>query len=217
MMEGCDNIASYLMRYKGVYRLKTPIDLKTNTFPREYTGEFAENDVFIDCINNIKIFHYGKQILQAYIPSITRGRNIVKAIKQAFQQQIIFDIEETDSEVLFKFNSKYMDDIAEFVKPKTSASHRSPFSTKNIEKIKYQIPDDDLLKYKKIISNIDQSKIIKISHVTKLFLQSICNKKYTYEDLKKDISMKRLGNKEYIHSIGKWEQYIVYLEKELCK
>ena len=203
------------MRYKGIYRLKTPIDLQKNTFPREYNGLFADNDIFIDCNNKIQIFHYGKQILQAYIPSIGRGRNIVKAIKEAFQGNIITNIEETDSEVLFRFNSKYMEDLVPYLKPKTSGASRSPFSTKNLPKAKYDIPEDDIQRYKDVTSHISKEDMLKISHTTKGFLLSLCNKKYTEEMLKDDMALKCLGNKEYIHSIGKWSDYITYLENNL--
>lgn len=208
-------MASYLMKYKGIYRLKTPIDLRKNTFPREYTGLFVENDIYIDCQNNIRIFHYGKQILQAYIPSIGRGRNILKAIKDAFHGENISDIEETDSEILFKFNAKYLDDFAPFLKPKTSGASRSPFSTKNLPKAKYDIPKDDIQRYKDVTSHISKEDMLKISHTTKGFLLSLCNKKYTEEMLKDDMALKCLGNKEYIHSIGKWSDYITYLENNL--
>lgn len=204
------------MRYKGVYRLKTPIDLQKNTFPREYNGLFADNDIFIDCHNKIQIFHYGKQILQAYIPSIGRGRNIVKAIKEAFQGNIITNIEETDSEVLFRFNSKYMEDLVPYLKPKTSGADRSPFSTKNLPKTKYDIPEEDLEKYKNITSCVPKEQMLTLSKLTKSFLESLCNKKYPMEKLKEDMALKCLKGKEYIHSIGKWDDYLIYMEKGLC-
>lgn len=204
------------MRYKGVYRLKTPIDLQKNTFPREYNGLFADNDIFIDCHNKIQIFHYGKQILQAYIPSIGRGRNIVKAIKEAFQDNIITNIEETDSEVLFRFNSKYMEDLVPYLKPKTSGSDRSPFSIKNLPKAKYDIPEEDLEKYKNITSCVPKEQMLTLSKLTKSFLESLCNKKYPMEKLKEDMALKCLKGKEYIHSIGKWDDYLIYMEKGLC-
>ena len=208
-------MASYLMKYKGVYRLRTPIDEQKLTFPREYNGSFAENDIYIDCLNNVKIFHYGKQILQAYIPSIGRGHNIVKEIKSVFYDGIITHIEETDSKVLFRFNAKHMEDFEPILKPRTSGASRSPFSSKNLPKIKYDIPKDDIQKYKDMTSHISKEDMLKISHATKGFLASLCNKKYTDEMLKADMALKCLGNKEYIHSIGKWSDYITYLEKNL--
>ena len=210
-------MASYLMRYKGKYRLRTFLDSSTNTFPREYTGQFAENDIYIDCQKDIKVFHYGKQILQAYIPSIGRGHNIIKAIQSDLGNDVIHNIEQTDSEVLFKFNSKYMEQLEPHLKPKTIGADRSPFSSKNIQKSKYEIPDEELNAYKKIIENIPKNQFISIVHMTNSFLQSLTKKKNTWEEIKADMTLKGLKNKEYIHSIGKWDEYINYLNEELDK
>ena len=56
----------------------------------------------------------------AYIPSIGRGHNIIKAIQEELGNDIIYNIEETDSEILFRFNSKHMDELEKYLKPKTS-------------------------------------------------------------------------------------------------
>ena len=109
------------MRYKGTYRLRTPIDEKLKVFPREYNGQFAENDVYIDCQKG-KIFHYGKAILQFYTDSLGRGRNIIKAINNDLGEGIINNIEQTDEEVLFRFNSKYMEQLESYLKPKTNGA-----------------------------------------------------------------------------------------------
>lgn len=203
-----------MTKYKGVYRLRTEIDKKTNTFPREYNGEFATNDVYIDCHKNIRIHHYGKSILEAYIPSLGRGRNIVKAINQELCDDIIFHIEETDEEVLFRFHSKNMDKLEKYLKPKTNGADRSPFSTKNLPKSKYIIPDEDLVAYKKIVENIPKNQLITIVHRTNDFLQSLVTKKNTWEMIKSDMALKGIKGKDYIHSIGKWREYMDYLRKE---
>lgn len=203
-----------MTKYKGVYRLRTEIDKKTNTFPREYNGEFATNDVYIDCHKNIRIHHYGKSILEAYIPSLGRGRNIIKAINQELGDDIIFHIEETDEEVLFRFHSKNMDKLEKYLKPKINGADRSPFSTKNLPKSKYIIPDEDLVEYKKIIEKIPKNQLITIVHRTNDFLQSLVTKKNTLEMIKSDMALKGIKGKDYIHSIGKWKEYIEYLRKE---
>lgn len=203
------------MRYKGKYRLRTFLDSSTNTFPREYTGQFAENDIYIDCQKDVKVFHYGKQILQVYIPSIGRGHNVIKAIQSDLGNDVIHNIEETDSEVLFRFNAKYMEQLEPYLKPKTSGADRSPFSSKNIQKSKYEIPDEELSAYKKIVENIPQNQLIAIVHTTNNYLKSLATKKNTLEDIKSDMTLKGLKNKEYIHSIGKWDEYINYLNEEL--
>lgn len=209
-------MANYLTtHYKGKYRLKTPYDLQTKMFPREYTEQFADNDIYIDCYNKIQIFSFGHGILEAYIPSLGRGHNIIKAIKEEFGEDIIFHLEETDSEVLFRFKSKDMDSLEKYLKPKTSGANISPFSSKNLPKSKYSIPDEDLIAYKNIIQKIGQNRIIELTHSTTNFIKSLVTKKNTYENIKSDMALKGLKGKDYIHSIGKWDCYIKFLEKNI--
>lgn len=203
------------MKYKGKYRLRTPIDLKTNNYPREYTGQFAENDVYIDCQHKGQIFHYGKAILQYYTPSKGRGRNIIKAIKENLRDSIIYNIEESDSEVLFRFHSKDIELLEPYLQPKTNGANRSPFSTKNLPKTKYIIPNEDLLPYKEIASKVPKNQLISLVHMTNSFLQSLTTKKNAWEDIKADMILKGIKGKEYIHSIGKWNDYIKYLKENL--
>lgn len=204
-----------MIRYKGKYRLKTPIDLKTNNFPREYTDQFAENDVYIDCQYNGQVFHYGKAILQFYTPSKGRGRNIIKTIKENLGNSIIYNIEESDSEVLFRFHFKDIELLEPYLKPKTNGASRSPFSSRNLPKTKYIIPDEDLLPYKKIISKTPQNQLIFLVHTTNSFLQLLVTRKNTWENIKADMALKGLKGKEYIHSIDKWNDYIKYLKENL--
>lgn len=201
-----------MQHYKGVYRLKTPIDLDTKNFPREYTGQFADNDIYIDCQHNIQISSWGRGILEAYVPSLIRGHNIVKAIKSEFGEDIIFDIKDTDSEVIFKFKANYMIDLEKYLKPKTSGANISPFSTRNLAKNKtYKIPDEELNQYKQIIAKIPKEHILSLTHTTNNYLKTLVSKKNTWEDIKADMVLKGLKGKEYIHSLDKWNDYIKYL------
>lgn len=99
----------------------------------------------------IKFFHYGRSILQAYIPSLIRGRNVLKKLTELYGQDIVSDIEESDSEVLFRFNAKDIEKIIPLLKPRTNGSGISPFSSKNLPKTKYIIPDEDFAMYRNII------------------------------------------------------------------
>ena len=73
-------MTSYLMKYKGKYRLKAHICQNTNDFPRDENGNLDTDDVYIKCANNCQIYHYGKSTLVAYIPSLGRGHNILFAM-----------------------------------------------------------------------------------------------------------------------------------------
>ena len=243
-------------KFKGKYKLIAPYDLTTNDFPRKLNGTLEDIDIYIDCQNNIQIFYYGKRgLLEAYIPSLGRGRNIVKNIYSEFVQDIessiylvsiekenkdgevvkinsydyeslyhdkelnniITDIYETDEEVVFKFHYDKMEQFEKYFKPKTSAANRSPFSTKNLPKTKYIIPDEDLNAYKNIVSKIPVENILSVTHKTNDFMKSLVTKKNSWENIKSDMRLKGLKGKEYIHSIEKWNAYIKYLEEQLCQ
>lgn len=189
--------------------------MDTNTFPREYTGLYSENDIYIDCYKNVRIYHYGNRTLMAYIPSIGRGHNIIKLINE-IESDLIFDIEETSQEILFKFNYKHSDKIIPLLNPKTSGANISPFSSRNLPRNKdYRIPDEKFVSYKEIVSKIPRERMIDITHTTNNYLKSLTTKRNTWEDIKADMAKKCLKPKEYIHSIGKWNDYINYLRKEL--
>ena len=201
---------NYLIKkYKGIYRLRAPID-QYNQFPREFNKKYAENDIYIDCQHGNKIFYFGRGVLQAYIPSLIRGHNIIKTIKD-----IIFDIEETDSEILFKFNTKYADNIIPLLKPKINGAGISPFSSKNLPKSDFKIPEDELMQYKEIVSQISPEKLLLISRMTNSFLQSLVTKKNTWENIKTDMKLKCVKGKDYIYIIGKWNEYLQYLDDNI--
>lgn len=210
-------ISNYLIsHYKGTYRLKVPYDLSKNQFPRKLNGTLEDIDCYIDCQYGNKIFSYGHGILQAYIPSLIRGHNIIKYINTNYGEDIIFDIEETDEEVIFKFNAKNDSKIIPLLKPKISGASISPFSSRNLPKNKdYKILDEDLLKYKNIVSKIPRERILDITHITDKYLKSLTTKTNTWEEIKADMALKGLKGKEYIYSIGKWNDYINYLHNNI--
>jgi hypothetical protein len=184
-------------------------------FPREYNGQFAENDVYIDCQHKVTISSFGHGILECYIPSIGRGHNIIKAIKSELGDKVINNIVETDEEVIFQFHSKYMEQLEPYLKPKTSGADISPFSSRNLPKSKYNIPDEDLVAYKKIVSKIPKNELISLVHTTNKFLEIYAKKNLKGVDIKADMALKGLKGKDYIHSIGAWDKYIEYLKKNI--
>ena len=102
------------------------------------------------------------------------------------------------------------------MEPKTSGSGISPFSSKNRPKTAYIIPDEDLCECKEIVQNIPQNELTTISHSTNNFIKSLATKKNPIENIKADMKLKGLTGKNYIHSIGKWDEYIKYLKENVC-
>lgn len=192
-----------------------PYDQRTKQFPRKLDGTYEDIDVYISCANNITISYYGKSILEAYIPSLGCGHNIIKAIKSELGDNIIFNIKETSQEVLFQFKAQDMEKLEKYLKPKTNCANRSPFSNKNLPKTKYKIPDEDLLRYKDLMKNLSQKEVLSFGLYTNNFIMSLVTKKNTMENIKADMKLKGLKGKEYIHSIGKWNEYIEYLKKNI--
>ena len=208
------NIAYLYDKFKGIYRLKVPIDSNTNDYCRKLNGTYEDVDMYIDCQFGNKVFHFGGNILQAYIPSLQRGHNILKKLEE-IDKFLIFDIEETDSEVLFKFKYVNSDIIIPLLKPRTSGACISPYSVKNLPKSSYTIPNEDLVLYKNTVAKIPPERILTITHSTNNFIKSLATKKNPMENIKSDMRKKCLKGKEYIHSIGKWQEYIQYLRDNI--
>lgn len=207
---------SYLVnKFKGQYRIKAPYNKWTNDFTRKLNGNLEDIDCYIDCQYDNKVFHNGRDVLQAYIPSLIRGHNILKAINE-INPSLVYNIEETDTEVLFQFKYSDSDKIIPLLKPKTSGANISPFSSKNLPKNKdFKIPDKDLDMYKQITAKIPLECILTITHSTNNFIKSLATKTNPIEKIKADMRLKGLKGKEYIYSIGQWDKYINYLEESL--
>ena len=117
---------------------------------------------------------------------------------------------------MFKFNAKYDDKVIPLLKPRTSGSNISPFSTKNLPKNKdYKIPDEDLVCYKNIVAKIPRKQLVSMTHITSNFIKSLATKKNPIEKIKADMALKGLKPKEYIHSMGYWDKYLKYLRDNL--
>ena len=108
-----------------------------------------------------------------------------------------------------------MEKLEKYLKPKISGADRSPFSVKNLPKSDYTIPDEDLVAYKNIVDKIGKKRVIELTHMTKQFINSLITKKNTYDDIKADMALKGVSGKNYIHSIGRWDDYINYLNENL--
>lgn len=214
---------NYLMKYKGKYRLLCELDQNTNDFVRNEDNSIEDIDVYIACQHGNKIFNWGHGKLIAYIPSVGRGKNIVKALNENGVEYT--DYLETDEEVEFKFKAADIEIVAELMKAKTSGASISPFSTKNLPKSNVVIPTDKIALYKEITSDIPKGDLLIIYKLTNEFLDEILAKalgrkgkrKLVLFDYKSDMKKMKLARqtKEYIYIKGLWSEYLDYLENNL--
>ena len=222
---------NYLMKFKGRFRILPELDKETNDFPRNPKGEIDESydDIYISCQYGNKITTYGHMPdnqrtmwLTAYIPSLGRGRNIKKAMDAKGVPYIHYH--ETDEEVEFRFKAKDIDEVATLLKAKTSGANISPFSSKNLPKADVKIPTEEIERYKTVIADVQQGDLLLIHRLTDAFLSTILTRKYkkivgrsfNYQTDIKKMKMARM-TKEYIFVKNMWEEYLVYLKKEIAK
>lgn len=211
-------MSSYLInKYKGTYQLRAEIDQRTGDYCRDENGKLENYlDIWIACDGKGKVFNYGNGVLQYYIPRLVKGKSIIKEINAA-NNKLIFDIEESDKEILFKFKAVNMNTLEKYIKPKTSCAKRSPFSQKNLprNKNKYTIPIEDLALYKEITSLIPKGNVRIYVNMNNGFIDKMATKKHSVEAIKGEIRKSGIGQKNWFHSKGLWDKYLEFIKKYL--
>lgn len=220
-------MANYLLKYKGKYRLLPELCLDTNDFPRDASGGIdKETGIYIKCSQGNKIVYWGlnssrRGVLLAYIPSLGRGRNIKRElVKQGVE---ILDYDESDEEVTFQFLASDIEPVAKLMRANTSGANISPFSTKNLPKVTIDIPENEILKYKILVSKVGTAGMAMIRMANKAFLNDVLAKKLRPPKKRKpfdyvsDMRQMKLSRdtKGYIYKKGLWQDYLEYLEKEI--
>lgn len=230
-------MAHYLMKYKDKYRVVAQYDKNTNDYPRLLDGSIdpSFSDLYIKCKNGNYIYHFGRSTLVAVYLSIGKGRNAIRAIyektirnlpetiiwadiyKELEEKDVLFDVEETDEEFFFKFKDKNFDTIAEVIQPSTFGAGISPYSTKNLPKTKYTIPEADMEEYRKTTSVVDKENMALLAQATRKFIDHISTKNLTSQDIKADMKKQGLSGRNYFHANGYWSQYLDFIKTYIQK
>lgn len=213
--------------------MKAFYDLNTNDFPRiikegKRVIDTSFDDIYIPCRAGNYIMHHQGNILIAIVKTVQKGHNVIKQLyedkfgentssgvsyedlySQLSDEGIIVKVEETDKEMLIYFTDNYMNKFAKILKPSTNGAKTSPFSVDNLPKTKYKIPEKDKTDYDNIVSKLD-NKLVTMSKYNSEFLEKVNN---NYKADMKKTGIK--GGKEYIHSIGKWTEYLDYLKMRI--
>lgn len=167
--------------------------------------------IYEDKIGNLDKFTTTNKFKDKEITSY----NYESIYKDLFDKQIILYIEEYENEGEFRFKTNLMDYIAELVKARTSGANISPLSTKNLPSAKYNIPEEDLIKYRKIIEVLEKREMYLLAQWTKKFDEVIQSKKGKKYDINAERKRSCLTGKEYIHSIGLFDGYLEFLLQQV--
>ena len=212
-------MSSYLSKYVGQYRVVAEIDQNTNDFCRDVRGNLCnDEDVYIKCKKGIKIFHYGRGVLQVYIPSKQRGNNILKSIEEDGNKELVTNIERTDSEVLFKIKDKHLSNIIQHLNPMVSGANISPFSTKNLPKKKSILTEEELEEYRKIVEPFRISNPLLIKTINKDFVKKISKRlKMNEAEIAADAKKETVSLRDYFYLKGFKEEYLKELKKKVTE
>ena len=216
---------NYLVsHYKGKYRVKAHYDLDTNDFIRDAEGELDDSfgDFYLSGRSGIEIHHGVGSELACYIPKLQLGNNVLKSyyevmigkrgkksidkiVEELKESGYVNDVDILSIEVFFTFDAKYLDDLAPIIKLKTSGATISPFSVKNLPRKPYNIPKADMDIYKEAKGELTG---LQISRIQDAYIREKCDK-----DFKTKMKKEMLKANQYIHKIGRWEDYCGYIKE----
>lgn len=210
----CDSMYRYLEKFTGTYRVLGHLDLVTNDFPRNESGEIDESyeDLYIPCSrgkSEIKHTYDEDRLVVCFYNKCSTAKNVYKEIKDKYKN-INIEFEDIGEDGLIYFDADDIKKIATIVKPKTSGASIKWNSVKNLPKVKYEIPSKDLTR----LSNItkDLSRTEKMQFGKKLASEFLSSHK-----LKEEQKQSRLSPKEFIHSKGLWDDYMIKAKREIKK
>jgi len=258
-------------KIKDIYRIRSIFDEESKDWLRDKDGNLDGTDIYIECPYGDMIYDIdpSKRIMQAYITSIGRGRNILKVfytdilgldlnkfntkanVKPKFdddgniissEDKIVFDVEaflqelnsidkcviykifENDEEVQFDFHLSNIKPIAGLLKAKkpmatTSAynskylpAHKEKLAADKLEEarfVKYEMPKGYWGDIKKLLPTLMKQKSMMLDKVL-----NNCYKEFGKSikiNLLKDSDANNYKINHYIHHLGQWDNFVLYV------
>lgn len=207
----------YLEKYTGKYRVLADYDVDINDFPRNAEGAIEDSfdDLYIPCRKGV-IKHtyddYDKLALCLYDKRASVAKSIYEEIHKKYPSIDITLVSEGNDNYIYFYDTD-INKIATIIKPKTSGAKIKWSDNRNLPKIEYVIPEEDLNKYTKALNKIPKNKkMIFMKTCNSEFLESISKKDF---DAKLDMKLSRLSAKEYIHSKDLWDKYLRFIKKKI--
>lgn len=212
----------YLSKYVGKYRIMAEIDQSTGDFCRDKRGNFNnENDIYIKCVDGIRVWYIGGDVLQVYIPSKRKGENLLKTFKKENVYSLIFDTETTDEEMLFKVNDGDLENIISYLKPYTNGASIQPFSPRNLKQGNKQqvkcLNSAQIEDFATISARIPSDGKFLLVQLNRQFIESIlCEKlKMNRKEIMDEIKSLNMKQADYFCHKGFWNEYIEFLNEEI--
>ena len=217
-----DSMFRYLEKFVGTYRVLPQLTYDGDV-PRESNGCINKTfeDLYIPCQRGEIRHTYRPGILVwVCLDRIGQGRGVYRAIVEKYPK-LELEYEEVGDDVLIYFNENDIKKIATIVKPRTVGAKIQPFAKRNLSKnalAEYKIPEEDNLKLTKILDQLDKNqKMVFSKKCIKEFDAVIVKKKGKNYDVIKERDESGLKPKMFIHSIGLWDDYIKFINKEIKK
>lgn len=205
----------YLNKYVGKYRVLPRYDLSTMDFPRDENGNLDESfdDLYIPCRRGEIRHSYrdtrGYEVLCWYTDSATQGKNVYNELSK--DKDLWLEVDDIDQfDYFIYFNANDIEKIAAVVEPKTSGAKITPFSSRNLPKTPYEIPEADLAEYKKAIDGLEMLDVLKLYKDFEAEIPKIKGKGF---DLKQAKINSHLKGRALFHSIGVWSDFIKFIQE----
>jgi hypothetical protein len=153
-----------------------------------------------------------------------KGHYFENLCSELVKKEVLVSAEVLDFEVCFEFKADTIDYIAQLVGARKYGASISPFSSKNLPKESCKIPDKDMKLYKEAIKDFptvtrtlhdkptEIPDAVLINKLNKEFDQVIVKSQPKGFDIKQDKKKKGLKVKEYIYSMGMWQEYCEFLK-----
>lgn len=208
----CKEMYRYLEKYTGTYRVLGHLDLDTQDYPRDENGSIDESydDLYIPCSRGKSVIKhtYEKDILViCFYGKASTAKNVYTELKDKYKN-IYLKFERIGEDGLIYFNADDIKKIATIIKPKTSGASIKWNSNRNLPKVEYEIPKVDLDRLAKITKNLTKTQKMQFGRkVSSEFLDS--------HKIKDEQKQSRLSPKEFIHSKGLWDDYMIKAKREV--
>lgn len=219
MTKKTDKLFRYIEKYVGTYRVLPELDPTTSDFPKDAAGRIPDSyeDFYIPCSKGDIRHTYEEGILQwRILDRPATGHNVYDALRAKFGKTLWLKLDDFGSDVIILFKESDLDKIADIVKPKTNGKRIPPLSSKNLPRANYKIPEADLQKLQDLLQPLDKkAKMLSSKQWIKDFdnvIQKKKGKKFNITEQRDDSGLK---NKEFIHSIGLWDDYCRYVKKQI--